>query len=307
MAVVFGHLIGGKTSQEHNIYGILHYLIYSVHMPMFILISGYLSKKKWTYKKMLRNYILPYIIFDLLWVVYSLIRGTVSAAELNVLVPTYVYWYILCLCLMRIVAFTTVLNKIFLPISVVLTIISPLIGKDIWLVLSLGRVALLYPMFYLGRSYLKEFVSKAREKKITMVILMSACICGELLLLRNHITDITWASHDYPLNMTECLLKYVFMFFVVGVFTGLVALVPNRKIFLTKWGRNSLLVYLIHSFVIDVLKVVFGKINVEWNTPFCFAAVLTAVIITEFLSNERLKKLYDVMMLKIYIIFNLSE
>ncbi|MCB7302636.1 acyltransferase family protein [Bariatricus massiliensis] len=307
LAVVFGHLIGGKSSKELNIYGMLHYLIYSVHMPMFILISGYLSKKKWTWKKILRNYILPYLIFNLLWVVYSLIRRTVSVVALNVLIPTYVYWYILCLGIMRIIAFIPVFDKVFLPISVGLTIFSPFIGKNMWLVLSLGRVALLYPIFYLGRSCSNEFVGKIRVKKSTAIIMMSVCVFGELLLLKNNITDITWASHDYPITAMECLLKYVFMFFTMGIFSGLAVLVPNKRMFLTRWGRNSLLVYLIHPFVVDVLKVVLEKMNVIWNTQFCFVAVLGAVVITELLSNERLKKVYDVVMSRFYKVFNLNE
>lgn len=68
-----------------------------------------------------------------------------------------------------------------------------------------------------------------------------------------------------------------------------------------------MLVYLIHPFVVDILKAVLEKMNVIWNTQFCFVAVLCAVVITELLSNERLKKVYDVVMSRFYKVFNLNE
>ena len=270
---------------------------------MFILISGYLSKRKWSQKKLLKNYILPYIIFDLLWVFYSLIRETISIRALNLFIPTYVYWYILCLCIMRIISFIPVFNKIFLPISFILTMMSPYLDKDLWLVLSLGRVALLYPIFYFGKVCSREFINKIRYKKRNMFLLMCACVAGELLLLAMRVTDITWASHDYPQNIKECILKYFFMLFVLGTFAGFAAIIPNRKTFLTKWGRNSLMVYLLHPFVVDILKAVLGKLYVQWNISFYFVAVIMAVLITNFLSKESLKIIYNVIIERIYSFF----
>ncbi|MDD7636305.1 MAG: acyltransferase family protein [Clostridiales bacterium] len=88
--VVLGHTLAGQRAQNMDMFGILHYLIYSVHMPMFMLISGYLSKKQISIKKAIKDYLIPYIFFDLLYIIWEALRGI--DVSLNILFPTYVYW-----------------------------------------------------------------------------------------------------------------------------------------------------------------------------------------------------------------------
>ena len=57
LMVVFGHTIAGSRSQEVNIFGISHYYIYTIHMPMFIFISGYFSKYRINFRDGINNYI----------------------------------------------------------------------------------------------------------------------------------------------------------------------------------------------------------------------------------------------------------
>lgn len=101
MLVVLGHLLAGDRAKHMDIIGIFHYFIYSVHMPMFMLISGYLSKRPINLKKAIKNYLIPYILFDLLYLMWLVIRG--QEVSWNILFPTYVYWYILALFVMRLI------------------------------------------------------------------------------------------------------------------------------------------------------------------------------------------------------------
>ncbi len=72
-AVVFGHLITGlgDSKNEYGLLQFVHYMIYAVHMPLFIFISGYFSKKKKKIKQIVSSLIIPYICFDLLWVIFT--------------------------------------------------------------------------------------------------------------------------------------------------------------------------------------------------------------------------------------------
>ena len=65
--------------------------------------------------------------------------------------------------------------------------------------------------FPLWKSYPKELIYKLRNKRTIMVLLMSVCILGELVLLLTNITNISWASHDYPIDAKECVLKYMYL------------------------------------------------------------------------------------------------
>ena len=44
-------------------------------MPMFMLISGYLGKRQPLIRKIVRNYFIPYIVFDYVYVIYAVLRG----------------------------------------------------------------------------------------------------------------------------------------------------------------------------------------------------------------------------------------
>lgn len=305
--VVIGHFIAGTPSKKYDLYGYTHYLIYCVHMFMFILISGFLTKKKWTVMKLVRNYIIPYVVFDLMWVVYSLIRGTATISSLNLLIPTYVYWYIMCLCIMRVISFTPYLNFVFLPISVIITLASPYYGKNLWMFMSLGRVALLYPIFLLGKNVTFELVDKIRNRKLLTVIIMCACVFFEIILLKANLTSISWASHDYPIDLKECVLKYVLMLLVLGSFFGCAAIIPDKQSILTKWGQNSLQVYLMHPFVVDVFRAIFSALNIQWDVGIYFVVLIISAIITTLLSSEFVKTKYNMFLSKICSFFAVLE
>lgn len=58
--VVLGHVISGENSFLTTAIGYTHYLIYSVHMSLFFMLSGYLSKRNFTFSKVIFNFFLPY-------------------------------------------------------------------------------------------------------------------------------------------------------------------------------------------------------------------------------------------------------
>ena len=63
--VVFGHALEefGTTGKL----GLIRAVIYSFHMPLFIFISGYFSKSDAKPEKLLKTTIIPFIIFNTIW------------------------------------------------------------------------------------------------------------------------------------------------------------------------------------------------------------------------------------------------
>lgn len=276
-------------------------------MPMFILISGYLCKNKWSSKKLIRNYIVPYIIFDLLWAIYSIIRNTEQLKSLNILYPTYVYWFILCLFFLRIIAFIPKLDTLFFPLSIVALLITSVIEQQQWRFLSLGRVVLLYPMFYLGRNYARNICERIYLHKRICLVIISMCILVEIILLSSGAAPITWSTHDYPNSVGESVLKLIFIVITLCMFCCFSALLPKKQTILSRWGRNSLIVYLLHPFVVDMIKIVISKLHFRWDTAFFFAVFITSVIITEVLSEDWLRLLFDKFMNRLNILLRLND
>ena len=110
---------------------------------------------------------------------------------------------------------------------------------------------------------------------------------------------MTWATHDYPLTTFECALKYIFMMITIALFIGLSSVVSNKQTFLSRWGKNSLLIYLFHPYMVDFVRGVINNLHLQWNGfLFCIAFLFTLFIV-EILSNNRIKSLYDKFMSKI--------
>ncbi len=291
--VVLGHMLaGGGQNLGANIYGITHYLIYSIHMPMFILISGILSKRASSFKKIFCRYIIPYVIFDGIYVLYGYIRGYI--VNYNILIPSYVYWYILCLAIMKIL-YHKIPALMICVISVIISFIFPcLFSETIWRFCSLGRVFLLFPLFCVGVCISFDKLKLLKDKvKICFLIGIMSFLCI-ILFLGMGIVQYNWATHDFYGTNTELLIKYIYMLFTVGVFLLLFVILPNLD-FLKRWGQNSVVIYLIHPFCIGL----FTHITSLLKLPMVYSFAITicfSLVITNILSLNIIKKYYDYML-----------
>lgn len=307
LLVVLGHSLAGDKAANLDIIGVSHYFIYAIHMPMFMLISGLLSKRSVTLKKAIKNYLVPYILFDILYMVWLLLRG--ETVEWNVLLPTYVYWYILALFFMRLLL-SKCRKGVIAVIFFILSFFSPLIGEEMWNILAIGRVILLYPIFYLGYLIPISSMGKIRKKnnlKAISIILGLSCIVIETSFLINGIVDVTWATHDYSDVLKDYFLKVVYIYlFVVCEFVFLCVVAPSKVTFINRWGRNSICVYLMHPFLVDIVKAVFNRIGIV-NTGITFILyVVFAILITDILSRDSIKRIYDIMLNTIAIMLRVN-
>ena len=100
--VVLGHLLAGDGNNHMNAFVITHFFIYAVHMPIFVLISGYFSKKEYGWSKFIKECLIPYIVFDLLYTSFLRIGGS-EKNSFNILITQNGYWYILCIGIMRMI------------------------------------------------------------------------------------------------------------------------------------------------------------------------------------------------------------
>lgn len=295
--VVLGHSLAGAKATNSDIIGVSHYFIYAIHMPMFMLISGLLSKRPVTFKKAIKHYLIPYILFDILYMVWLSLRG--GKVEWNVLLPTYVYWYILALFFMRLLLSKCRRGRVAV-IFLILSFFSPLICEEMWNILAIGRVILLYPIFYIGYLIPISSLEKIRKKnnlKVISIILGLFSIIIEAIFLINGIVDVTWATHDYSSVFKDYFLKVIFIYlFVICEFVFLCAVAPSKVSFINRWGRNSICVYLIHPFLVDIIKAIINRIGMA-NTGITFILYFFfAILITDVLSKDSIKRLYDIML-----------
>lgn len=93
--VVFGHLIERYMEGNYILMGI-YIFIYTFHMPLFIFISGLLSKNiNKSRKFLLRKLLIPYIVLNIIW--YSLAYLYTKETYIPVIYPGWTLWFLLSL------------------------------------------------------------------------------------------------------------------------------------------------------------------------------------------------------------------
>ncbi len=264
---------------------------------MFILISGYMGKKPQSEKNILYKLILPYVCFDLVYALCNAIAGDFGA--LNIFIPQSVYWYILCIAIMRFL--TSKLDKkclsVFTVMCVVISCVFSVISLDerIWRFMSIGRVFLLFPIYVFGYWLSGDRLKMVKSNK-GYAILIPFVILVETLFLILGWTDTGWSSHRQATSINEYGLECIFMVLTAVLFVSLVCVMSDKKCFLTQWGRNSIVVYLVHIFAVRIALILLNKIVVP-NVFLTFILyALFAVIITQVCSLNIFLRFYNTVM-----------
>ena len=262
---------------------------------MFILITGIFSKKNQDIKRILSGYIVPYAIFDSIYVLWCLVVGKES--YLLIIIPTYVYWYILCIAIQKMMLSYIKFKSVIFLIVLGIQIGTIFVSEEIWRVLSIGRVVLLFPIFYIGYLIPMEKLHEMRNKKLISLIIGFVSLCTNMILYKIQIVPIS-GTHDYYTSLAELGIKYIYMITTFGLFISLNALLPENNKVLSRWGRNSLIVYLMHPFFVDVVGH-FVRHSVDSDILSAVICIVVSVFITSVLSLDIFRRLYDLCIGKI--------
>lgn len=266
--VVCGHCIGSYMPSS-GINQALYNFINTIHMPMFIFVSGMFShiKDRNKYKLGILRIIETYIVFQLIKSVTSiLLNGDITLWSIASIItsPRYTLWYLLSLVLWRLMVFF--MPEKFIknyPIWIILTcIFISLFGGFIPVggEFSLQRTITFLPFFFMGY-YAKEVGLKIYIAKIpsllAIVILLSVFLIYFFILNRpiNFVLSgkVTyWYNNEFsPLLL--CLARGLFLFSATIMGAMVMRLVPTKTL-LSHWGSLTLFIYIYHSFVIEALR-----------------------------------------------------
>lgn len=152
--VIVGHVVNDTLFRGDNICNITKTWIYSFHMPLFVFISGYFSRKKdlksfWFGSLKLFETLLFFQIIALILKV--IIHAEFEKASL--LIPWYHLWYLLCLIYWRLLL--VIMPKKILNHALHVLIITIFLGLFAGFlpfnkILSLQRFFAFMPFFFLG-------------------------------------------------------------------------------------------------------------------------------------------------------------
>lgn len=255
ISVVYVHMydmLGQKTPLLYTI----RLVVLSVQMPLFLFLSGYFGKHAEKRRRAaLGEYLVPFLLFNTLY--YMVRVGQSPELNYGLLRPLNMYWFLLTLLLIRLLLPELLCIRRLLPLSIVLALLA---GGDRYFgrTLSLSRTVCFFPFYLLG-----YYCTEAHMKRIRRLPIPVALLCGGTgAFLALWLTDTLHpdgsASHPFQLVNSyetqglEPLEGVVFRLsiYLIAPLLGvmLLRLIPAGRGVLTRIGRGSMTVYLLHAF-----------------------------------------------------------
>ena len=250
--VVIGHFI--QPCHENNLLlYTIKYVIYAFHMPAFIFISGYFSKKDIPWKKAVQKLLIPYFVFHFMYYFYYTCFLGLDL-PLNVAVPKFTLWYLLALFAWRVI--TPYFRKVphgFL-VSIGLGLAFGLIPISM-VALSISRIFVLYPYFlaglYLDRNKLVELRNKRNRVIGIAGIIAFTVFCATGAKAVGFKVNYFYGKSSY-LDMGQGaidgilvrLLCYGIGFFFIY---AIAILMTEKQTRFTKLSSASMAIYLFHG------------------------------------------------------------
>ncbi|WP_079123516.1 acyltransferase family protein [Streptomyces abyssalis] len=256
--VAVGHAWAPLTTGSRST-SALYYLLYSFHMPAFIIVSGYLSRgfecRPRQIRRLLTGIVVPYLVFQTLYTLFMRWAAHDPDREFSYQEPEFALWFLMALCLWRLT--TPIWKLLRWPLTVAVAVavaasVTPSVSDD----LGLMRVAQFLPFFVLGLRLRPRHFEMVRHR--TVRILAVPVAVGALVVSYAAVPYISAAPflHDkdaqglgLPAWLGAAMTLAAFGCALVMTVCFL-AWVPRRHMWFTSLGAGTLGAYLLHVYPI---------------------------------------------------------
>ena len=301
LLVIFGHAIVLGLNNSNIIKG-LYVFIYTFHMPLFIFVSGYFSKKMTINKinEFTLRFIEIYIVCQFIWFV---LEGGVlewihevpsfnevwSSIKYYIIMPYGYLWYIISLVFWKYMVFFTkkINSKILLLISFTASFLIGFIDFNGG-ILSISRTISFFPFFLLGYYCTKEHIDiiRSRKRLIYLIIPIVAFILSfsPYCLKYPRVEELSYGKYAFSYFNTPDWLDFIVRigFIVAAIAMSIVFMMfcKSSKFFL-KYGEKTLLFYIYHLYILWILKrIMFKTFGMDINIiTLSIQAILTIIVL----------------------------
>lgn len=267
--VVVGHLYTkwGFVKGHGSLLSYFNAVEFSFHMPAFVLISGYFSRKSTPSldycRKQMKRILIPFVFFDLLaWTLYVKKLSSIFT-------PCWTLWFLFSLFCWKMMLFSFLTLKHPICFSLLLALLAGLTNASTFM--SISRTLCFFPFFLIGYSLNESHIEKLRGlKRFIPAAVIVACFTLIIFQIKAgyNMKAVCFLDRSYQ-NLGIGRMKGAFFrleAIAIGVLVtlGLIALTPTKKSIFTIWGRHSITIYIAHSFFIRELA--------RWSR-ICFSAI----------------------------------
>jgi fucose 4-O-acetylase-like acetyltransferase len=284
----------------------VYVFLYSWHVPAFVLVTGYLSRRfTWSranLRKLVTTVVVPYLVFETL---LALFRTVVGGEDFGVLYvsPHWPMWYLTVLFLWRLATpvFTRVRPAVAMALAVAVCLVG---GLNTVPALDLPRTFGLLPFFVAGLLVTREQLDRlARPRARAVAAGLLALAFAVSTVVAGHFSKewLYWRTGYPDLGVPFWVGASVRLGLLVvagSLALSALALVPRSQRWFTPLGGASLVVYLFHGFFVKAAEYagVGGASEKDPVTAFLAvtaAAVGLALLLSATPVSRRLNRLVD--------------
>ncbi|EDT24572.1 acyltransferase family protein [Clostridium perfringens] len=310
--VVLGHSLE-FIRKDYEVARLLYVFIYEFHMPVFVFISGYLSKNvEKGRRNAVRNFLTPFLLFNIIWNLITLVgplflRGKFtelpSEQAFSFFTPGWALWYIFAMFLWKILLPDLLKFKNIFILSVIAGIFVKLSG-EFGSYMALSRTITFAPFFlagyYSSEEKLKRFRKFTRFNILNKVPSILILIIGVLIALifvnySNIADEFFWADRSYSnfnIEIFTGILLYIAVYIIGFAFVYVfINLMPENQTFLSKIGKNTLSVYFLHTYFIGSILGLTSLMSS--NLGKLLALIVGSLIVTFILSRDGVARFFN--------------
>lgn len=280
---------------------ITRYLFF-IHLPIFFFVAGYFSKIDSDQPlKSFKRLIVPYLIFCVLFELYSgILTGSISW-KMIFIHPGMALWFLIALFIMKMIL--PIIDKFKFPIlaSIVIALIFGMYNIEANM-LGLTRTFGYLPIFLVGFYYesykhkLETYYPKIFNfinNHFYLIALLIIVISIAVIIYKPPIDTSFKVHYSYKHLFRDGIFRLIVILCKIGMVLVLNRIMTNAYCFLTKFGRNSMAVYVLHPFIYYLFKPVWHGIFtnpvISLVATFALTFIVTFVfsrdIVTEYLNK----------------------
>lgn len=306
--VVTGHGILPLIAESDDVYSV-YLAIYSFHIAVFVIVSGYFARSgppnARQLKRIVLELIVPYVIFETIWTVIRF--ATTGWAEVDYATASWTLWFLLALAAWRIALPYLVLLRWPLSIAIIVSIAAGY-SDALDSTLAITRTFGMLPFFVFGWKLRQWNITQrwmalptviawrwrigavALFAAITLIAVLGIGVWRDIglrrfLLYNESYPSIGW---DEPWSGGIRLLLLGLALLLAVAF---LMLIPRRSTWFTAWGTATMYIYLLHTFPLYPIRE--SGILAGWQPGWVFPAmVLYCIAITVVLSLPPIRRVF---------------
>lgn len=259
--VVVGHVLailpGDDSFRDH-----LYAAIYFVHMPAFVLISGYLSQRfEWTragLTSLVTTLLVPFVIFTLLLHSMFYLRVGERTEAPMFLDPFWAMWFLAALLLWRVASPVLRASPAMIPLAFLVALSVPMFDQTPEL--ALNRMLQFLPFFVVGLHLRREWLEWVKRPLARVLGVLALASLWLISAGFDERAETAWLFYNgsysaLGVDTAEGMLTRAGVFAVSFAGTAaLLAVTPTGRGWWTTIGVQSMTVYLGHTIVVKALQ-----------------------------------------------------